>query len=226
MNPLLTPLRIGVRFTDMKSAVPRRPYTSTRRAEAAARTRELILEAVAKGLADGGMDAVSFESIAQHAGIAARTVYRHFPTRERLLTAFWDWLMERLDFKDYPRTEQELLSAVPRVFAMMDRNERLVRSYLASQLIREIRQPVEPQRNRDISRCIAGATAGLPEREIQRAIAVIQALFSAPVWQVMRDRVGLTGKQAGEAVSWTIEVLLRELHIRRRVSERDNDDVP
>lgn len=210
----------------MNSVVARRPYSSTRRAEAAERTREAILEAVAKGLSEGGMDALSFESIAQHAGIAARTVYRHFSTREKLLAAFWDWLMVRLDLKQFPQTEKDLLNAPPRVFGMLDRNERLVRSYLASQLLREMRQPIDPQRTRDISRCIANATRGLPDPEIKRATAVIQALFSAPVWQVMRDRVGLSGREAGDAVSWAIEALLRELHFRRDARDADTDDVP
>ena len=210
----------------MNSSVARRPYASARRAEAAARTRQTILQAVATCLADGGIDQISFEAVAARAGVAARTVYRHFPTRQKLLNAFWIWLLEKLQFPAFPQTEQDLLTAPPRVFAMLDQNERLVRSFLASQISREIRQPVDTQRQHDLRQCLSQATRGLPKAEADRAIAVVQTLFSAPAWQVMRDRLGLTGLQAGQAVAWAIEVLLRELHLRRHVSEQDTDDLP
>src|ERR1700753_1369490 len=56
-------------------------------------TREQILAAVARQLEAGClMEELSFAEIARDAGVGERTVYRHFPTKEALLGAFWSWM--------------------------------------------------------------------------------------------------------------------------------------
>src|ERR1051325_308655 len=55
-------------------------------------TREQILRAVARQLEAGQMDDLSFADVAKEAHIGERTVYRHFPTKEALLGAFWSWM--------------------------------------------------------------------------------------------------------------------------------------
>jgi len=57
-----------------------------------AETREQILRAVARQLEAGPLEDLSFADIAHEAGLGERTVYRHFPTKEALLGAFWAWL--------------------------------------------------------------------------------------------------------------------------------------
>src|ERR1700758_3977205 len=55
-------------------------------------TREQILRAVARQLEAGEMEDLSFAEVAKDAGVGERTVYRHFPTKEALLGAFWSWM--------------------------------------------------------------------------------------------------------------------------------------
>src|SRR6185295_9138641 len=55
-------------------------------------TREQILRAVARQLEAGQMDDLGFADVAKEAGVGERTVYRHFPTKEALLGAFWSWM--------------------------------------------------------------------------------------------------------------------------------------
>jgi glycosyltransferase involved in cell wall biosynthesis len=57
-----------------------------------AETREVILRAVGRQLEAGRLDDLSFADIAEEAGLGERTVYRHFPTKEALLGAFFAWL--------------------------------------------------------------------------------------------------------------------------------------
>src|ERR1700749_4933239 len=55
-------------------------------------TREQILRAVGHQLEAGPLEDLSFAEIAKDAGVGERTVYRHFPTKESLLGAFWAWM--------------------------------------------------------------------------------------------------------------------------------------
>ncbi len=75
--------------------------SSLRRSQTAAR-REMILQAVRRKLASGGVEDFSFAEIAADARIAERTVYRHFPTREALLGAFWSWMQTQAPAETEP----------------------------------------------------------------------------------------------------------------------------
>ncbi len=64
-----------------------RKYRMGARAVAVAATRHRIVEAAKDLHARQGLSGTSFEEIAQRAGIAEGTVYRHFPTLEDLIPA-------------------------------------------------------------------------------------------------------------------------------------------
>ena len=55
-------------------------------------TRSQILRAVGRQLESRSLEDLSFAEIARDAGVGERTVYRHFPTKEALLGAFWAWM--------------------------------------------------------------------------------------------------------------------------------------
>ncbi len=61
---------------------------------------------------------------------------------------------------------------------------------------------------------------GLGASERARVIAVFVAIYSAPFWQVLRDRGGLTGPKAQEAAAWLMEVLLDALRRTRKRSRK------
>ncbi|MBL8554130.1 MAG: TetR/AcrR family transcriptional regulator, partial [Phenylobacterium sp.] len=55
-------------------------------------TRDQILRAVGRQLERGDLEDLNFAEIAREAAVGERTVYRHFPTKEALLGAFWAWM--------------------------------------------------------------------------------------------------------------------------------------
>jgi AcrR family transcriptional regulator len=73
----------------------RRPPPPPLRSDAA-RNRDLVLEAAEAAFGEEGTDA-STEAIARRAGVGAGTLFRHFPTKEKLLEAVLERMVERLD---------------------------------------------------------------------------------------------------------------------------------
>jgi AcrR family transcriptional regulator len=61
----------------------------------ARRNREKILAAATAAFRDGGLDS-QVEDIARRAGVGVGTVYRHFPTKEALVTALAEAHFDRL----------------------------------------------------------------------------------------------------------------------------------
>ncbi|WP_280406912.1 TetR/AcrR family transcriptional regulator [Nocardia carnea] len=80
--------------------LPQSPETSVsatprRRRAGAARNREALLDAARAALAGGG-GSFSLEAVARQAGVGIGTLYRHFPTREKLVTAAYEAQVEDL----------------------------------------------------------------------------------------------------------------------------------
>jgi AcrR family transcriptional regulator len=59
-------------------------------------TREAILEAARKVLAQGGKEGLSVAQVAQRAGVNRGTAYQHFQTRAQLIEATAAWVSDKL----------------------------------------------------------------------------------------------------------------------------------
>lgn len=81
---------------------PSDPLYSFRDRQKAA-TRDEILNAVGRRLETTSLEDLSFAEIAQEAGVGERTVYRHFPTKEALLGAFWAWMQTQAVVRPQPQ---------------------------------------------------------------------------------------------------------------------------
>jgi len=58
---------------------------------------ELILQAAAELLAEGGVDALTMRSLAERVEIPAATIYRYFANREEIISAYLDLELGRID---------------------------------------------------------------------------------------------------------------------------------
>ena len=188
-----------------------RNYKSPLRAAHAQDTRERILAAVGKTLSGGADGGISFDQLAEESGVERRTLFRHFPNKEALLNAFWDWPNSRVTDKTLPTTLTDFLTLPERTFKGFDAQEGIIRASLHTQSGREMRLRSAPQRRKAFKAALQSVTHGLPPKEIARAEAVVQALFSAATWETLRDYGGLSGKEAGQAVSWAIWVIVEKL---------------
>jgi AcrR family transcriptional regulator len=163
-----------------------------------AATREEILDVAMRMLSNGALDSFSRESIARAAGMGARTVYRHFPDRAELLQALWLRLRDGTDIK-FPAREEDVVSFVRSVFHAFDDHESVVWAVLSSAAGMEVREQGDVEGRSAFAQSLNALLAGFGTTERARTIALFVAIYSAPFWQLLRDRGGLTGPEAQEA---------------------------
>lgn len=188
-----------------QSARPRSSLHQRHRAS----TAEVILEAATRCLEDVGLADLNFARIAAAADVAERTIYRHFPTKDALLEAWWRRMQASIKQGPYPETADGLIEAAPTVFPEFDKQAELIRAMLLSPQGRAIGAQTNASRVAAFRRAVRDGAGNLREPGFTRLCAVVQALYSAGTWLTMREVWGLDGKESGRAVSEAIEVLLR-----------------
>src|SRR5260221_12981374 len=209
--------------TAFDSSLPRQQNTAMRRKmdrpalrrRQTAATREEILDVAMNMLSTGAQDRFSHESIAQAAGMGARTVYRHFPHRAELLQALWLRVRDSTDTK-FAAQEEDVVPFVRSVFHSFDQHESLVRAVLSSAAGTEVRERGGVEGRRGFAHRLSGLLAGLGATERARIIAVFVAIYSTPFWQLLKDRVGLTGPKAQETAAWRLGGLADPLRRSRK----------
>lgn len=208
---------------DMKS---QRTYSSPLRQQQMDETRHRIVVAALEQIAQHPGEQLSQEQVAARAGIALRTVYRHFPDREDLLDAVWQESDHRLQLTHYPETEEELLHSIGPVFTRMDANATAMRALLNSTAGREMRKRDNERRRSALERALAPATAHLDESGRRTVLGIFLAIFSGRGWEVMRDRAHLRDGEPAQAAEWAVRALLAQLYREQKLSAREDNRRP
>jgi AcrR family transcriptional regulator len=169
--------------------------------------RERVLEGVAEVLGAG--DDLTFARVARAAGVPERTVYRHFPTREALLTAVFEWANRRIGFDGgRPTDGREAAVLVRRVFPAFDEIAPVIRELLIAPEGQLARLSGNERRQQAALAVVDGEAPGLDPTDRRRVAAVVQLLTAAATWQTLRDYWGMDGAEAGEAAALALELVL------------------
>jgi AcrR family transcriptional regulator len=170
-------------------------------------TREAILDAVERCLSKGALDEITFNQVAQEAGVSERTVYRHFETKELMLEAFWGRIQQTLGIERSTRSWKDYLETRPEAFEQMDKRERLIRAVMQSTQAADARKRINAARQAGIRRVVADRAGKLPEPAFTELCALVHLLGSAPAWAALKDYWGIDGAHAGRVVARAIATL-------------------
>ena len=180
----------------------------SKRAAAAARTRQRIVDATLELHGEQGIAATSWDDIAAQAGVGVGTVYRHFPSLDELIPACGEIAMQIVALP-HPSTLPALFEHTTRP---AERIERLVREVFAiyergAPQLRAIRREsdVHPRvaQDRTAFEALLGALVDAalePLDATQEDRAVARALVDLNTWEALRDQ-GLTPAQRADAMS-------------------------
>ncbi|MDO6963745.1 TetR/AcrR family transcriptional regulator [Rhizobium alvei] len=193
----------------MSDTSSNRRYSSPLRQSQTQETRERILRATSELLNLNPFGDVSMDEIAKSAGVERRTVFRHFPTREALFDAFWVYINEEMGASTLPSTLSELMHAPLTTFPQFDKNQGIIRASLHTPAGHAMRLRTLAARRKAFEACMGSAPVELDPDKGKIAEALFHLLYSAGAWELLKDYAGMTGKEAGEAVSWAMQTILK-----------------
>jgi AcrR family transcriptional regulator len=199
---------------------PRAPrtYRSALRESHAEQTRESILAAAADEMAERGPQAFAVPSVAARCGVALRTVYRHFPTRDELLDAMWAWLYAKRDWleRDVPRGPLE--ETVARVGARYTEMRALIAAAQRCERQLALRKKTRKRRMANFEAALADDVAKLGPEARRRALGALHCLTTPTVWLMLTDSWCPDPAEAARTAAWAVSVLREKL-------QRDPDSV-
>jgi AcrR family transcriptional regulator len=190
------------------------------RDEQAAAARERILSAVAQLVEKGELDDLTMPDVATASGISLRTIYRYYPTREKLIEAAGRWIGNELMRHPYPRTLDEVADLFEVGCPDFDKRPGLVRALALSRLGRRVRGYRRRERLGAISRALRDELPAAPEAELRRAEAVLAYLHNMLAYTTLHEENGLDGEEIGRAIAWAIRTLVDDLRRRNRRDQR------
>jgi AcrR family transcriptional regulator len=158
---------------------------------------------------------LTFKEVAAASGIAERTLYRYFPTREDLLAGAYEWANRRIGFAgEAPTDAVQATDLVRRAFPAFDDIAAVVRELLAAPEGLAARTADRPARQRAAVALVKREVPGLGRAEQRRVAAAVQVLTTASTWQALRDHWEMDGAEAGETAAHAIALLLEGARAR------------
>jgi AcrR family transcriptional regulator len=189
--------------------MPRR-YQMSKRLSAVKETENRIVEAAKALHSEQGIQGTSFEEIAEQAGVAQATVYRHFPSLDELIPACANSIqvLQPLTDEDIanlfhgrPETWQRLEWVIRGTCDCYGRDEGwLQAARREGDLIPALSEVVGVQQE-SLRSLVRAALSGNGPSE--RSVQVLAALIDFPLWRTLREM----GLNATEATNQIVELV-------------------
>ncbi|MCZ8205920.1 TetR/AcrR family transcriptional regulator [Gemmatimonas sp.] len=170
-------------------------------------TAERILRAAFERLREHPQAPFSHEIVAEQAGVSARTVYRHFPTQADLVRGVWQQLRDRTG-TTWPRTLEAIVPELRALFAQFERNGALTRAMLAAAPRANYARAGSAEGRAAFREALAPLLAGRPPAAQRQLVAQCLAIYSAPFWQLLRERGPLCAGAAADAAVAAMQAVL------------------
>jgi len=180
-------------------------------------THDHILGAAFELLVEHPEQPFSHEAVAEAAGVGARTVYRYFPAQSDLYEALWAQVRKQSGTV-FPTREAEIVPSIGVLYRAFDENEKLIRAVMESPAGARVRARGAAEGRTSFDQSLQAATQDLSPAKRRQVRAVFNGIHSAPFWQMLHDRGGLSASEAISAASWAAEALLTTLRRDKKLS--------
>jgi AcrR family transcriptional regulator len=193
-----------------------RTYVSPLRRGQYEATRLRIVEAVARVLARGVTE-LSVPAVAEEAGVSVATVYRHFKSKEELVTALRRHYSDIIDANPSDLSAgrwssfDQALDDLPKIAARMARLEPVLRGAVASGVVDDYRREHRSERLEPIEHALRRERPDLNAHDLHYLRNLIAVLASTRGIQAFELMTGASPEEAATTVAWAIRRLLKSV---------------
>lgn len=187
-----------------------RQYASRLRAEQAQSTRLRILEAATRVLARPLAD-FSIPAVADEAGVAVATVYRHFKTKPELVDELFRHYAEQISssvvFPGTPMTParpEDLYSTYRAVFERQASLDPTLQAAFLTQLADDARRAHREERIRTAEAWLEAITSEMSAEDRRRLVELNVVLSSSATRRSFEVLLGASPDRAADVVAWAI----------------------
>lgn len=179
-------------------------------------TRDAVLDAVIDVFRDRRFD-FSVQEVADRAGLAHRTVYRHFPNRDALIDGVAERFEASLAAHGFSEgdTVEEVVERVEARFAWFDREADLVHAVAINTLATGQRTSPSRRRGERMRALFRVKFPSLPADEFEAAFVTLRALIGVVGWHTLTSE-GVASDVAARTVRRMADVALADLESRDR----------
>ena len=186
-------------------------------------TRKAILDAAAGLFLDRKVDGFSVQEVADRAGLAHRTVYRHFPTRKELIRTTVQQLAPGIGEEQFRQasTVQDWLDALEAHLAVTEANFDVFRGFIVAALAADDwKESDERPPERDAHRwgVFRRQFPHLSDTDARRTFAAIRHLTSSVSYVFLRLRSGLSAAEAAKTIRSGASQIVEQAALRNRAA--------
>lgn len=185
-------------------------------------TRTIILRAAADLVATRSIHEFTIQAVADRAGVSHRSIYRYFPTREALIEGLYGFAEDLLG-PELIDTAPAVLDEVPlsiKILELFDREPNVIRAYVIARLTTGYQPRARIRRTKTFETQFRRRFGSLGRGESLRIFAVLRLLLSSYAWLILGEDFGLSGKESSKAISWALDLLLRDVKRRNATAAR------
>lgn len=186
-------------------------------------TKRSIVEALAEIIVEEGPLGFAVQNVADRAGVAHRTVYRHFPNREAMCEGLVEWTEQRWRERGHeglPTTLEGYIARIPEAFEEFESDRMLYRSMLLLNLSTGFRGESARLRDRLIDQVVGEVAPSLSESEREPAAVLIRYLGSSLTWMNLTSQFRRSDVEAAKAATYGMRLVLEDLKRRERKAKR------
>jgi AcrR family transcriptional regulator len=171
-------------------------------------------------IVEEGVHAFTVQNVADRAGVSHRTVYRYYPSRERLLEGLSESLSHRLADAGLA-LPQEITGWTSYVAPLFEEFRNLGPALRAS-VIAAVALGAQTDSDRDLTTAIFDSLvirfSYLSEEQLREVAGVFRSLVSRFTWYVLFVELSFETAEASRGVAWAIGALLDDLERRNEVA--------
>jgi AcrR family transcriptional regulator len=173
-------------------------------------TRQRVLGAVLDLVAEGSFDELSVPAVARRSGVSLATIYRYYPTKDRLLAAAADEPSRQALAADGDRRpgDDDFAAFQRAMWTSFSPNLPLLRHQITSEAGRDMRQARLARSRAQLAAYVEGRGVDADSAAGERLISLLVLVSGSLALVELHDRQGMAVDDALSASLWAADVLI------------------